>query len=179
MKDNKDDILWGAFWGTIFFIIAFTAALFVIKPFDGQVAQQAIVFPNQILDMKQVDIISGDEAKKSVNGLHGLDIPLKNAYIARYQGANNASAIVWVSESFNKEDATKLFKVMDEKMPKSSSFSNYERVKYKEFDLRYVYWPKMNMHDVYYLSGNNNYWLAVSVDKDMKAFLDETLPQFK
>lgn len=178
MNENNDRSLWVAFLSTILFLVAFTATLFVIKPFAGQIAQENI-FPNQVLDMKQVSIISGDEAKQSVNGLHGLDIPLKNAYIATYQGANNASAIIWVSESFNREDATKLFKVMDEKMPTSKSFSKYERVKYQDLDLRYVYWDSKNMHDFYYLSGNKNYWLAVSVNENIKTFLDEVLPKFR
>lgn len=178
MNDDNDRSLWVAFLATLLFLVAFTVTLIVIKPFGGQTAD-GIVFPKQVMNMKQVNIISGDEAKQSVNGLHGLDIPLKNAYIATYKGADNASAIIWVSESFNKEDAAKLFKVMDEKMPNNKSFSKYERVSYKGFNLRYVFWDKKNMHDFYYLSGNKNYWLAVSVNENLKTFIDELLPKFK
>lgn len=178
MTDKK---YWLAFCGSIVFIACFIVLLLVPNSFTKAIFEpknEKVVFPQEIQGMKLVDLITGEKAQKSVAGLHGLDIKLKEAYIGTYENEKGSSAIIWVSESDNIAEAKKLFEVMDQKMPTSSFFTNYERINYQGLDVRYVYWPKMSMHDFYYLIGDKNYWVAVTVDKDTKAFLDEVLQKF-
>ena len=178
MSDKKN---WLAFGGSIAIIACFIILLFIPNPITKAVFQpqaSKIIFPEQVMGMKLVSLISGEEAQKSVAGLHGLNIKLKEAYIGTYQSEKGSSAIIWVSESNNIAEAKKLFEIMDQKMPGNSFFTNYKRINYKGIDLRYVYWPKMNMHDYYYLIGTKNYWVAITVDQDTNIFLDEVLQKF-
>jgi hypothetical protein len=177
----SDKKYWLAFGGTLAFIACFIMFLAIPNPIVKAVFKPEApksVFPQQVMGMKLVSLITGEEAQKSVAGLHGLEIKLKEAYIGTYQNAKGSSAIIWVSESNNVAEAKKLFEVMDQKMPANSFFTDYKRVTYQGIDLRYVYWPKMNMHDFYYLIGTKNYWIAITVDQDTKAFLDEVLQKF-
>lgn len=175
---DSEKKLWAGFIAAIILIISFNAVLSFYQPFSVSVNSKTEVFPEQIMGMKKTELISGDEAKKSVNGLHGLEIELKSAYIGKYQGEKGSNAIVWVSESYNTRDAKKLFSIMDQKMPTNKFFTGYQKLNYNGLELRYVYWPKQNMHDFYYLIGKKNYWIAVSVDVNMKDFLDEVLKKF-
>ena len=178
MSDKK---YWLAFGGSLAFIAIFMVFLMVPNAANKALFNpqgEKIIFPQEIMGMKLANLISGEQAKQSVSGLHGLDIKLKEAYIATYQDEKGSSAIVWISESNNVAEAKQLFDVMDQKMPNNTFFTNYERKDYKGLDVCYVYWPKMNMHDFYYLIDDKNYWVAVTTDKDQYLFLDEVLQKF-
>ena len=139
-------------------------------------ASDNTIFPQELYGMQLTGAQSGEEAMQGVTRLHGLSIELKNAYIAAYEG-NGKSAMIWISESKTEEEAKKLFKVMDEKMPKSKTFTEYHAFNLKGQEYRYVYWPDRTMHNYYYVIGLKNYWVAVSAEDPMP-FLAEVMKKF-
>lgn len=130
------------------------------------------LFPSQLAQMKRVEIISGEEALNSVSMLHGKDIPIKQAYVANYQGQGNEQMTIWYSETNNPQDAQSLFQSMDKKMPNTNAFKDYKTVTLDNRDYKFV--TGMGQDHYYWLKDNRVLWLAVQ-GRDSLSILKEVI----
>jgi hypothetical protein len=99
---------------------------FVLTSFVQSEARQAPPFNPKVEGMKLMKLVSGMEALKAINQLHGMAIPMKAGFIAHYLG-NQGKATVWVSEAPSTEAGGEQIEVMIEKMKANqrSPFSDY------------------------------------------------------
>lgn len=134
-------------------------------------------FPQQMDGLPLVQLATGSEAIKQISMLHGTDIDIVSGIVAMYGGHDGAKhIIVWVSESANKAEATKLLDIMDEKMPNSKAFSNYQVKMMDGRTYYYVTGPDPQMENYYYQKGERLYWVGVQggdADETMKNIVDK------
>ncbi|MBI4728838.1 MAG: hypothetical protein HY775_04970 [Acidobacteria bacterium] len=76
--------------------------------------------PGSLAGLPRVDLVTGERAVADVTALHGLDIPVVSAAIARY-GESGDKAEVWVSYSEDAAAATKLAERMAGKIAEGRS----------------------------------------------------------
>ncbi|MBO8168597.1 MAG: hypothetical protein H0Z35_05320 [Thermoanaerobacteraceae bacterium] len=121
-------------------------------------------FPKELAGMSLIKLVTGEEAKRNISQLHGVEIEVDKGLIAMF-GAENGSRhmVIWVTESSNKAEATKLLQIMDEKMPDSKAFSNYQ-VKLLNGHT-YYYVSGIGLDNYYYQKGRRLYWVGIK-DKD-------------
>ncbi|WP_366923594.1 hypothetical protein MFMK1_000497 [Metallumcola ferriviriculae] len=133
-------------------------------------------FPAELAGMPRVELSVGPDAVKNISGLHGTDIEIVEGLVAIYSTAKeDRQMIVWVSESRNKQEATKLLTIMDNMMPNSSAFSNYQ---VKILNGRtYYYVTGIGMDNYYYQKGKRLYWVAIK-DKDPETVLLNIVDRF-
>ena len=83
-------------------------------------------FDTEIAGMTLMKLISGPEALRAINKLHGTAIPMKKGFIAHYLGTQG-KATLWVSEAPSVEAGTEQIDVMIDKMKgnERSPFRNY------------------------------------------------------
>lgn len=86
-------------------ILLFISAL--LRNETGSFSQRSL--PHNIAGLSMTDTMTGDEAKREVNQLHGLNITLQDAWIGHYGGQR---ATVWVSVSPTENDSTYLMSTM-------------------------------------------------------------------
>lgn len=114
-------------------------------------------FDPQIEGLKLVKWITGDDAIKAINKLHGMSVDVVSGFIAHYEGANG-KATIWVSEASSEEFAGNQIAIMMHKMKSNrrSPFSHYRTLDIKGFrviafdgmgqvhyvfrDKKWVYW---------------------------------------
>lgn len=142
------------------------------EPLDPETEK---LFPSQVAEMNRIEVIAGEQALNSVSMLHGKDIPMKQAYVATYQGQGNQQMTVWYSETNNSQDAQLLFQSMDDKMPNSEAFKDYKTVKLDNQDYKFV--TGMGQDHYYWLIGNRVLWLAVQGSDSLKV-LKEIIPLY-
>ncbi len=89
-------------------------------------AEAAPPFNPQIDGLKLTKLVSGHEAIKAINKLHGTPIRVLRGFIAHYK-AKQQKATIWVSEAYSEDLADKQIKIMISKMKSSkrSPFSQY------------------------------------------------------
>jgi len=116
-------------------------------------------FDPDIGNLKLVRLITGEDAIKAINKLHGMPIDVVSGFIADYEGQHD-KATVWVSEASSQELAKKQIAVMIHKMKNSrqSPFSHYrpldiQGLKVTAFD---------GMGQVHYVFVKNKwaYWIS-------------------
>ncbi len=133
-------------------------------------------FPKQLAGLPLVKLSTGPDAVKSISRLHGTGIDVVRGIVAMY-GSHDGSRqlMVWVSESRSKAEATKLLNIMDEKMPNSNAFSNYQ---VKILDGRtYYYVSGIGLDNYYYQKGKRLYWVAIK-DNNPEATLLSIVDKF-
>jgi hypothetical protein len=83
-------------------------------------------FDPHIKDLDLVRLVTGDEARKSIDKLHGMPIDVVQGFIAEYNGPYG-KATIWVSEATSEDLAKEQTEVMIEKMESSkrSPFSHF------------------------------------------------------
>ncbi|MDY6838822.1 MAG: hypothetical protein SWH78_12705 [Thermodesulfobacteriota bacterium] len=91
-------------------------------------SDSSLPFDPNIKDMEMVQWITGEEAQKAIDRLHGMSIDVVRGFIAHYKGAYG-KATIWVSEATTEDLASEQIDVMIDKMKKSkrSPFSNYRQ----------------------------------------------------
>jgi len=91
-------------------------------------SDSSLPFDPNIKDLDMVELITGEEAQKAIDRLHGMAIPVVRGFIAHYKGGYGG-ATVWVSEATTEDLASEQIDVMIDKMKKSkrSPFSNYRQ----------------------------------------------------
>lgn len=142
------------------------------KPLDPETEQ---LFPPQLAQMKRVELIAGEKALNSVSMLHGKDIPMKQAYVASYQGQEAQQMTIWYSETNNPQDAQLLFKSMDEKMPSTNAFKDYKTVQLDNQEYKFV--TGMGQDHYYWLKDTRVLWIAVQ-GRDSLKVLKEVIPLY-
>jgi len=114
-------------------------------------------FDPHIEDLKLTKLVTGDEAIKAIDKLHGRPINVIRGFIAHYEGVHD-KATIWVSEPTSQELAQKQLAAMLHKMKsnKRLPFRNYrvldtqgirviafdgtEQIQYIFRDNKWVYW---------------------------------------
>ncbi len=134
------------------------------------------LFPASIAEMIMVDSLSGEQAIESVSQLHGTNIAVSTAYIASYQGLNNQSMSIWYSEARNEKDAKALFQAMDEKMPNSQVFINYQTIKIDNQEYKSV--TGMDQQHYYWQTGKRVMWIAIGGAPDSSSILKQVAPLY-
>jgi len=116
-------------------------------------------FDPHIQDLELVKLITGDEAIKAINKLHGMSIDVVMGLIAHYEGMND-KATIWVSEASSQDLAEEQIVVMIRKMKSNarSPFSHYRTMNKKGF--RVIAFDGMGQ--VHYVFRDNKwaYWIS-------------------
>lgn len=92
------------------------------------------LMPEQVGEMKRIQLITGDAAQEEVDKLHGKALPAEASVVARYaEPANVASgrpAEVWLSQVESEKEARRQVGVMVHKMYENplSPFKNPKRL---------------------------------------------------
>jgi hypothetical protein len=127
-------------------------------------------FDPHIEGLKLVKLITGDDAIKAINQLHGMPINVVRGFIAHYEGVHD-KAVIWVSEATSEKLAQRQIAVMIQKMKSSrrSPFSHYRTLDIK--GLRVIAFDGMGQ--VHYVFRDNKwaYWISADakrMDKIMK-----------
>lgn len=129
------------------------------RPTSQAVSIDEKLFPTQLAGMTRTEAIGGQEAISSVGQLHGLDITLAAAFVVSYQGKGNSQMTLWYSEGKNDQDATQMYRAMDEKMPQTPMFKDYKTVKVEGKDYKFV--SGMGQDHYYWQNGKRVMWVAI------------------
>ena len=88
----------------------------------------SLPFDPNIKDLDMVQLVTGEDAQKAIDRLHGMPINVVRGFIAHYKGVYG-KATIWVSEATTENLAIEQIEVMIDKMKKSkrSPFSNYRQ----------------------------------------------------
>lgn len=118
------------------------------------------IFPEKLSGFKRISITKGSEAIKSVKKLHrGSEIHLIDAVVAKYYGGTGKEIIIWASKSSSADEADKLIRKMNKKMPSSRMYKNFSEFSVRNQVIYSV--DGMGMENFYFVTGKWNYWLAV------------------
>jgi hypothetical protein len=127
-------------------------------------------FDPHIQDLKLVELVTGHDAIKDINQLHGRSINVVRGFIAHYEGAHD-KAVIWASEASSQELAEKQIAVMIQKMKSNtrSPFSHYRALDIR--GLRVIAFDGMGQ--VHYVFRDNTwaYWISADarrIDKILK-----------
>ena len=127
-------------------------------------------FDLHIEGLKLVKLITGYDAIKAINQLHGRSINVVRGFIAHYEGVDD-KAVIWASEASSQELAQKQIAVMIHKMKSNrrSPFSHYRTLDIR--GLRVIAFDGMGQ--VHYVFRDNTwaYWISADakrMDKIMK-----------
>jgi hypothetical protein len=109
--------------------------------------------------LELVKLVTGDDALKAINKLHGMPIDVARGLIAHYEGMND-KATIWVSEASSQDLAEEQIVVMIRKMKSNarSPFSHYRTMNKKGF--RVIAFDGMGQ--VHYVFRDNKwaYWIS-------------------
>ena len=124
-------------------------------------------FDTDIEGLELVKLISGDDAIKEINKLHGMPIDVVRGFIAHYQGVDD-KATIWVSEASSEKLATEQIAVMIDKMKgnRRSPFSHYRTFQTK--GLRIIAFDGMGQTHYVFREDKWVYWISaesVKMDK--------------
>ncbi len=115
--------------------------------------------PSQLGGASLASFYSGPGAVRDIIRLHRADFPLADGLIARYEG-DSSEIYVWVSVSHAAEEAAELMRLMVEKMPASTVFTEKETFMAGDTEVYHV--TGIGMDHYYWLEGLYVYWLAVT-----------------
>ncbi|MCK4389194.1 MAG: hypothetical protein KAV83_03005 [Desulfobacterales bacterium] len=114
-------------------------------------------------------MITGDDAIKAINQLHGMHVDVVRGFIVHYRGTQD-KATVWVSEASSQELAKKQIAVMMHKMRDNtrSPFSHYRALEIK--GVRVIAFDGMGQ--VHYVFRDNRwaYWISADAKRIDKIF---------
>ncbi len=131
------------------------------SPSQPQAPQlDAKLFPQQLAGMTLANAITGSQAEQAISQLHGTDIKIQNPVVAMYQGNGNDQMVIYYSEAQTEQDAAKLFKAMDDKVPSSKAFQNYKSVKIDGREYKSVT-SSDGMQHFYWVSSKRVMWVGI------------------
>ena len=118
-------------------------------------------FDTDIEGFELVKLITGDDAIKEINKLHGMPIDIVRGFIAHYQGVDD-KATIWVSEASSQKLATEQIAVMMDKMKgnRRSPFSHYRTFNTKGFEI--MAFDGMGQAHYVFRDGNWVYWISAN-----------------
>ncbi|SJZ93203.1 hypothetical protein [Selenihalanaerobacter shriftii] len=121
-------------------------------------------FPKNIGGLKLVKFLSGQNAIKSIEDLHGTTIDVTNGYVATY-GEGDHMVEIWVSEAKSVEAATKQIEVMTEKITNNSDVFMQPSA-FQISGIKFFQTKGMGMNNYYYQKGKKAYWISVKGVKE-------------
>ena len=133
-------------------------------PSSGQSeAKSVIPFNPKIDGLTLTKLISGQEAIKAINKLHGMPIRIRSGFIAHYK-ANRHKATIWVSEAHSEDLADKQIKIMIIKMKNSkrSPFNRYSASVFRKTKVISFY----GMGQIHYVFRIDKWVYWVSADEE-------------
>jgi len=113
--------------------------------------------PDVIGNESRVRLVTGSEAVKSINHLHGLDVATTQNYIA-YYGAEEED-ILYITSYDSPEKAADDFKKMIDKMSVNEDSPFYHLMPLSSYDDNVYMTIGMGAIHYIYLSGKNVLWL--------------------
>ena len=121
-------------------------------------------FDPDIQGLKLVKLITGHDAIKAINQLHGRSINVVRGFIAHYEGVYD-KAVIWVSEASSQELAQEQIAVMIQKMKSNrrSPFGHYRTLDIR--GLRVIAFDGMGQ--VHYVFRDNTwtYWISAEAKR--------------
>ena len=112
----------------------------------------------------------GQSAKHNVFKLHNKTIPIKDALYQEYL-KDNKKILIWISESFGKNEAENYQKIMDEKMKNSNVFSNKKQIQIGGINISKV--NGMGMLNYYYNFNSYNIWISLHDETIVEYLVNE------
>ncbi len=135
----------------------------------ANVARQSL--PHSIAGLTLSESITGEQAMKEVNKLHGLTIPVQDAWIGHYGGQK---AVVWVAQSRDDYEAMSLIGAMAGKIGRGNEyFGNLETLTV-DWQKVYVVSDREGQKHYFYQTLNRVIWIAAPRGQEM-AFVQEAL----
>jgi hypothetical protein len=127
-------------------------------------SQPSEPFDRDIEGLELVEWISGDEAIKDINKLHGMPIDVVKGFIAKYKGPHE-KATIWVSEAASGELAEEQIIIMIRKMKrnKRSPFSHYRDLLVK--NLKVVAFDGMKQTHYVFRDNTWVYWISADAER--------------
>ena len=143
--------------------------LFILAALTQSRANAAPPFDPEIEGMRLMKLVSGTEALRAINTLHGTAIPMKEGFIAHYLGGQG-KATVWVSEAPSEPLGKEQIDVMIEKMKqnKRSPFRQYHQT--VENNVTVIRFHGMGQIHCVFQIGAWVYWTSAG-DKDTEMLL--------
>lgn len=139
--------------------------------FCGCKSQTEISVPEKIVELNITKVISGEEASKNIDNMHGLDVTPEQNIIAEY--GDDPKDLLYISEYSTEELATKSFKSMITKMLESSEgpFTHIRPLPDYENDV-YI---SIGMGAIHYIFRSTNYILWLQTYQEIGRELPENL----
>ncbi|MBI4333714.1 MAG: hypothetical protein HY673_20830 [Chloroflexi bacterium] len=127
--------------------------------------------PHNIAGLPLTQSMSGDEARREVNQLHGLDITLQDAWIGHYGGQ---AAIIWVSLSPTENDSSYLMSAMMTRIRQGNAyFGNLQEMAIEGQKVYTVVSQDRQKHYIWQVD-RKVIWIAAPQGKEM-LFVQEAL----
>jgi hypothetical protein len=124
----------------------------------GKAATPGFSFPRRVGGLALTGRVqTGQEAAAQIGGLHGLSIPVKDAYVAVYRGSGG-EARLWIAGAADDASAADLLTAMDQKMPGNGTFTG--RTESPVDGLTVYRVDGAGMVNYYYRLGRRVYWLG-------------------
>ncbi len=153
---KKDKLI---LYPAIFIVIVIVLAVFLHVRADQN--SRYGIFPKKLGDMSIVLYEEGKPAVSAVQRLHGgIDMHLKNAYIADYEGSSGNKAKFWVSKSENSHVAKALLAAMTGRVGKTGMFS--EPVHSNIGNLTVYYVAGLGKYHYIWTEGDRVFWLQIN-----------------
>ncbi|NOZ83885.1 MAG: hypothetical protein GXP60_03610 [Epsilonproteobacteria bacterium] len=119
------------------------------------------IFPAKLADMSIVLYEEGKPAISAIQRLHGgIDMHLKNAFIADYEGSSGNKVKFWVSKSKNNRIAKALLATMTGKIGKTGMFSKPIRSNIGDLTVYYV--AGLGKYHYIWIKGDRVFWLQIN-----------------
>lgn len=155
--------------------LTFFTLVFILLPVIASAGALADLMPEQVGEMKRVQLVTGVAAQEEVDKLHGKPLPAEASVVARYARpedvASGRPAEVWVSRVSSEKEARRQTGVMVHKMYENprSPFKNPKRVDHAG---NAVYrFEGMGQAHYTWFDGDLVYWISV-VPSDEQVMLD-------
>jgi len=120
----------------------------------------ALLLPENIGEWQQTKLVTGIEALKKIDRLHGKSITVEEGVIGSYQAAKKGPAMVWVSRSKTPALTLEQAQVMADKMVSNprSPFHDPETLKIKKTKI----YKFLGMGQVHYIFCRERlaYWIS-------------------
>ncbi len=132
-------------------------------PNSGPGPVQSGAIPEQLAGLEQVQLVTGEEARRQVDQLHGLSIPVKDAYVVTYAGGQE-KVVLWVTVSGTAREAEELLSKMVEKMQDTENFTPPQAFQVRN---QVIYSSSgIGMNHYFFARGKELFWVAVSSSRD-------------
>lgn len=158
----------------LWFQVAFGLALliFMAVVFRSQTSSSSQrSLPHDIAGLSLTASMAGEEAMSEVNQLHGLNIPIQEAWIGHYGGQR---ATIWVSLSPSETDARSLFGAMAGKIGRGNEyFKNLQQLTVDGQKL-YTVTAQDGQKHYFYQMDTKVIWIAAPVGQEMP-FVQEAI----